>query len=209
MVLPTVPTALSLAVVTTMLAITPAAADPAAVIAATYPVYSLSPPTAASIVVCHGYGCRLRNEIGITAADRRHLGALMAAGRASAAAERHAVGRAGAWFDRRIGPAAGTVDHVARAGVSYVMRSDHQFDCIDSSRNATTLLLLLDELRLLHFHEPDDPVARGYLIDGRPPHVTAVLRDKTTGHRWAVDPWTRGYGQPPEIMPLDRWMPLY
>jgi hypothetical protein len=208
MVFPSVPTTLSLVIAMTMLAIAPAWADRAGVIAATYPEYSLSPPTASSLVVCHGYGCRLRQEIGITAADRRHLAALMAAGRASAAAERHAVARAGAWFDRRIGPAAGTVNHVARAGVSYVMRSDHQFDCIDSSRNATTLLLLLDELRLLQFHEPDDPVARGYLIDGRPPHVTAVLKDKTTGQRWAVDPWTRGYGQPPEIIPLARWKTL-
>jgi len=40
------------------------------------------------------------------------------------------------------------------------------------------------------------------------PHVTAVLTDKKTGEKWAVDSWTRAYGAAPEIMPLSLWETL-
>ena len=96
---------------------------------------------------------------------------------------------------------------MAHAGYIY-MHDKRQLDCIDSSRNTTSLLLILAELNLLRYHNVVDPVARGFFLDGRPPHVTAVLQEKATGEEWAVDSWTRGYGQAPEIMPLSRWKTL-
>ena len=126
------------------------------------------------VFVCHGFGCKYRDEVDLTAGDRTKLTQILAAGRASAAAERKAVAAAGAWFDKRVGPVAGTQNHVARAGAKY-MYDIHQFDCIDTSRNTTSLLLVLDQLKLLRHHDVDAPEARGYFIDGRPPHATAVL----------------------------------
>jgi hypothetical protein len=182
----------------------PALADRAAVAAATYRAHSLSPPTPALAIICHGFGCKYRTRVALSAADRARLGQLLAAGKASAKAERRAVAAAGAWFDRRIGPVVGTRNHVARAGAAY-MYDPQQFDCIDSSRNTTSLLLILDQLGLLRHHAVDVPVSRGLFIDGRPPHTTAVLVEKRSGEKWSVDAWTRGYGQAPEIMPLSRW----
>lgn len=190
-----------------VLLLSPVRADIASVVAATYGELSLSPPTPDSINICHGFGCRYRKELGLTGADRKTLTTLLAAGKANAAAERKAIGAAGAWFDRRIGPVAGTTGHVARANRVY-MFDQGQLDCIDSSRNTTSLLLVLEQLKLLRHHEVSEPVARGYLIDGRPPHVTAVLTEKATGTEWAVDSWTRAYGQAPEIMQLSRWKTL-
>jgi len=177
------------------------------VIAATYVNYSLLPPTASLVIVCYGFDCNRRAEIALTSADRATLAKLLKAGGASAASERQALGRAGAWFDRRIAAEAGTKGHVARAGVRHMFDTG-QFDCIDSSRNATSLLLVLDELKLLRHHAVERPVSRGLLIDGRPLHVSALISEKGTGQRWTVDPWTRAYGQAPEIMPLSRWMTL-
>jgi hypothetical protein len=177
----------------------------AEVIAETYAEYSVLPPTPNMMVVCHGFGCNYRAIVVLTDADRARLSQILAAGAASAAAERRAVAAAGAWFDRRIAPAAGTRGHVARAGIDY-MFDKGQFDCIDASRNTTGLLLVLQELKLLRHHDVDVPVARGYLFDGiTTPHVTAVLTERKTGKKWAVDAWTRGYGQAPEIMPLSAW----
>jgi hypothetical protein len=189
-----------------LLCATAAFADRSDVIAATYPQYSMSAPTTSQIVVCHDFGCKGRTVLAVTAGDRHQLAGIMAAGRGSAKAERAAVAQAGAWFDRRIARAAGTVNHVARAGMSYTFKSEGQFDCIDTSRNSTTLLLLLDMLHLLRHHTVEAPVARGFLFDGKPPHATAVLREQATGTRWSVDAWTRAYGQKPEIMALDRWL---
>jgi hypothetical protein len=84
------------------------------------------------------------------------------------------------------------------------MYDAHQFDCIDSSRNTTSLLMLLDQLSLLRYHDVDEPEA----VDGRPPHATAVLTERATGRKWSVDSWTVGYGQALEVMPLDRWKDL-
>ena len=175
--------------------------------AVTYPQYSMPAPIPSQVVVCHGFGCRLRAEVGLTGADRVRLAQILAGGRGSAAAERRAVAAAGAWFDRRIAAAAGTRHHRRRAPASTRCSTmSGEFDCVDASRNTTSLLLVLEELKLLHHHDVDVPVARGFLFDGiTTAHVTAVLREKKTGRKWAVDAWTRGYGQAPEIMPLAQW----
>jgi hypothetical protein len=177
------------------------------VIEAAYDGLPVTPPTTSVVFVCHGFGCKYRAELDLTVGDRTKLAQLLAAGKSSAEAERKAVAAAGAWFDRRVGPVAGTVDHVARAGMKY-MNDIQQFDCIDSSRNTTSLLLVLDQLKLLRFHDVDAPEARGYMFDLRPPHATAVLVEKASGTRWAIDSWTVDYGRPLEIMPLERWKTL-
>ena len=166
---------------------------------------SLTLPTTNLVVVCHGFGCEHRTAIGLSASDRAKLAELLAAGRASAEAERRAVAAATAWFNRRVGPSAGTTRRIARAG-ALTQHDPGQMDCIDTSRNNTSLFLILDQLHLFHHHKVEGPEARGYLIDGRGPHATAVLRDIRTGRKWAIDNWTRKYGDRPEVMPLDQWM---
>ena len=177
------------------------------VVSAAYDGFPVTPPTPNVIFVCHGFGCKYRAEFDLTGNDRTKLAQLLAAGKSSAAAERKAVAAAGAWFDRRVGALAGTANHVARAGMKY-MYDVRQFDCIDSSRNTTSLLLVLDQLNLLRHHDVDVPESRGYMFDLRPPHATAVLVEKTTGIKWSIDSWTVGYGQPLEVMPLERWKTL-
>ena len=177
------------------------------VVTAAFAEFSVSPPTRDTVFVCHGFGCKYRAEIDLTPGDRARLAQFLAAGRASAAAERKAVAAAGAWFDKRVGHVAGTANHVARAGMKY-MYDTHQFDCIDSSRNTTSLLMVLDQLNLLRYHDVDEPEARGYMVDGRPPHATAVLIERATGKKWSIDSWTVGYGQALEVMPLERWKAL-
>ncbi len=185
----------------------PALADRAAVERAAYGGLSLSAPNASFMTVCHGFGCQYRVELGLTPADHATLRRLMAAGKGSAANERKAVAAVGAWFDKRVAPLAGTKGHVARANRDY-MFDKGQFDCIDTSRNITSLLLVLDELGLLKYHRVAEPEARGHIIDFTAPHATAVLVERDSGIKWSVDAWTRAYGQAPEVMPLERWKRL-
>jgi hypothetical protein len=170
-----------------------------------YTELSLKRPTTTSVIVCHGFGCTHRTEIGLGSGDRARLATLLAAGKASAEAERRAIATAVVWFDRRVGPQAGTTHRIARAGV-LTKTGPGQMDCIDTSRNTTSLFLILDQLRLLRHHQVDGPVARGYLLDGRGLHATAVLRETRSGKKWAVDNWTRNYGERPDVMPLEKWM---
>jgi len=170
-----------------------------------YTGLSLTLPSKNLVVVCHGFGCEHRTAVGLSAGDLAKLAELLAPGRISADVERRAVAATTAWFDRRVGPAAGTTHRIARAG-AFTQRDPGQMDCIDTSRNNTSLFLLLEQLHLFHHHKVDGPEARGFLFDGRGPHATAVLRDIHTGRQWAIDTWTRKYGDQPEVMPLDQWM---
>lgn len=182
----------------------PAAELPRAV-AQLYSSVSILPPNARAMTVCYGFVCRRRLMLDFTAADRAALTRILAAGRRSAAAERHAVQNAVVWFDRRVGPLAGTSKRVARA--DFRSGSDAtNFDCWDTTRNTTSLLLVLQQWGLLHHHTVGDPHYRGNALVLQTPHNTAVLVDKASGQPWAVDMWTRAYAEPPEVMPVAQWV---
>jgi hypothetical protein len=170
-----------------------------------YASLSLSPPTAGQMTVCYGFGCARRWRLDFTAADRRKLADLLAAGRSSAAAERKAVQQAVVWFDRRVGPLIGTNKRVADADIR-TLDAEHNFDCFDTTRNTTSLLLVLEEWKLFRYHVVSDPRYRGNVLRGQLPHNTAVLTERATGIGWAVDMWHRGYGELPDVMPVEKWL---
>src|SRR5438105_14920973 len=128
--------------------------------AALYTTVSIFPPDATKMTVCYGFVCRRRAILDFTAADRAALTKILAAGKASAAAERAAVQKAVIWFDRRMGPILGTNKRVAKADFRY--RDDaHNFDCWDTTRNVTSLLLVMQQSGLFKFHTVGDPNYRG------------------------------------------------
>jgi hypothetical protein len=197
---------LSVAAVATLLGSAVFAGAPDPEVSSTYAEITLTPPTPASVTVCHGFGCRDRTEIAFTASDRARLSQILRAGKSSPEAERRAIASAVQWFDLRVGPEAGTTHHVARAGHDQLGEADANFDCIDASRNTTSLLLVLNELRLLKYHSVEETVARGAFVDGRWPHATAVVADLSSHKEWAVDSWTHAYGEKPDVKPLDIWL---
>jgi len=162
-------------------------------------------PSADHIVICHGFGCQHRVTVALEQSDLAALARLFKASRVSAAAERRSVALAAAWFDRKAGPAAGTVGRIAYAGPK-VANDPRQMDCVDISHNNTSLFMVLEDLGLLLHHKVEHPAGRGALIDGVLPHATAVLREVHDNRKWAFDSWTRRYGELPEVMTLDRWM---
>ncbi len=170
-----------------------------------YTSVSIYPPSATSMTVCYGFVCRRRHILDFSASDRAALTGIMNGGRANAAAERAAVQKAVVWFDRKMGPIIGTDKRVAKADFRY--RDDaHNYDCWDTTRNTTSLLLVMQQWGLLKFHTVGDPKYRGNALVLQTPHNTAVLIDRATRVEWAVDLWTRGYLQPPDVMTVARWV---
>ncbi len=198
--------ATSLAILYSIAAPLPAlAVELRAPIAELYSTVSIFPPTAKSMTVCYGFVCRRRAILDFTPGDRNALTQIMAAGRASAAAERAAVQKAVIWFDRRMGPILGTTKRVARADFRH--RDDsHNYDCWDTTRNTTSLLLVLQQWGLLKFHGVGDPHYRGNALVLQTPHNTAVLVERANKVEWVVDMWTRGYAQPPDVMTVQKWV---
>lgn len=184
--------------------------DPAAAIELTaaqealFTTVSIFPPSATSMTVCYGFVCRRREILDFTPADHAALRKILETGRRSSAAERAAVQKAVIWFDRRVGPIIGTEKRVAKADIR-ALDDKHNFDCWDTTRNTTSLLLVLQEWGLFKHHLVGDPHYRGNALTLQLPHNTAVLVDRATKTEWVVDMWTRGYAEPPDVKPLAEW----
>jgi len=170
-----------------------------------YTSVSIYPPSASSMTICYGFVCRRRHTFDFTASDKAALSKILAAGKASAVAERAAVQNAVVWFDRRVGPVIGTDKRIANADFRY-FDDKHNFDCWDTTRNVTSLLLVLQDWGLLKHHFVGEPHYRGNALVLQTPHNTAVLQDRATNARWVVDLWTRGYAQAPDVKPVDQWV---
>ena len=175
-----------------VLAVLVAGAMPAAALAATSPKL---------IQICHGYGCKFRSKLMLTAADGARFRSIMRAGSSSPKAERAALSRAVSYFDRRANQATGFKDR-PRTEIGKPERG--QMDCVDESTNTRQLLLYLAGRGLLKFHKVGRNVSRGFFFDGRYPHFTAIISDPA-GAKWAVDPWYAQVGGAPDIVPYERW----
>ncbi|MBB5049720.1 hypothetical protein HNR60_004502 [Rhodopseudomonas rhenobacensis] len=186
-------------------AISAQAAEVSPAIAQLYTSVSIFPPSGNAMTVCYGFVCRRRHALEFGPGDRRALTQILSSGRGSAAAERAAVQKAVVWFDRRVGPVLGTDKRVARA--DFRAGADKaNFDCWDTTRNTTSLLLLLQDWGLLKYHSVGNPHYRGNVLVLQTPHNTAVLLERATQVEWVVDLWTRGYAQSPDVMPVGQWV---
>jgi hypothetical protein len=170
-----------------------------------YTSVSTSPPTAETMTVCYGFVCRRRIELDFTAADQKALTQIIAAGKASAVAERAAIQKAVIWFDKRMGSTIGTTVRVARADIRSGADAKN-YDCWDSTRNVSSLLLVLQEWGLLKYHTVGNPRYRGNILAMQLPHNTAVIVEKESRIEWAVDMWTTSYLQPPDVMLVEQWL---
>lgn len=187
-------------------AVRPAGAvELSAPVAALYTTVSIYPPSATSMTVCYGFVCRRREILDFTPADRKTLTQILSAGKASAATERVAVQKAVVWFDRRMGPVIGTNKRVAKADFRY-FDDKHNYDCWDTTRNTTSLLLVLQQWGLLKYHVVGDPHYRGNALVLQTPHNTAILVERATRVEWVVDMWPRGYLELPDVMPVEKWV---
>ena len=161
------------------------------------------PPTAHKVYICHGYTCRIVSLVYFNDDDINRIAASLAAGTANAAAERQAVSRADQVFEQIVGERVGTAHDLP--GMQFGRAADGQMDCIDEATNTTTLLLFLAEHGFLKYHTVQPPAGRGFFLDLRYPHATAVLLDTSTGEKWAIDSWPRANAEPPVIQPLSVW----
>lgn len=155
------------------------------------------------IYVCSGFNCHFKTRLDLGATDARRFTEIMAAGRASPQAERNAISRAVQYYEKRAGAAIGVIDDArSEFGASGEMG---QMDCIDESTNTRSLLLYLQRRGLLRHHAVRSNVSRGFFIDGRYPHSTAVVRG-SGGREWAVDSWYAPMGAAPDILPMEQWL---
>ena len=151
--------------------------------------------------VCWDYGCDRHARVLVPPADWRAIRDLLSPPAADAAAERRRVALAVARLERIAGRATGThrdrYENIAGAGLS------GQMDCIDESRNTAGYLRLLAEHGLLRWHRPGGRAQRmRWVLDQ---HWTAVLVERGSERRWAIDSWFLDNGHRPYVQRLDAW----
>jgi hypothetical protein len=161
-------------------------------------------PTSGQIVACHGYGCVRRAPLAIDSPWLARAEAVLRAAQGSAAAERRALGDVVSVYTAALAKGFGGRPDVPRSPPR-LSGANGQMDCLDVTANTTSLLLVLQERGLLAYHTIEPPQSRGVFFDGRYPHYTAVIVERRSGARWAVDPWPYGPGHRPDILPLARW----
>ena len=162
-------------------------------------------PTKSTIYVCHSFGCKLKYGFHVSDTARKQLAAILGKGSTSPEAERHAIGKAVQWFETSVGPLIGSDKD--KGGLDMVNSgTPGQMDCIDEASNTNALMIFAQMHGMLKYHQVHSPVARGYFLDGRYPHATAVVTETKTGKRFAVDSWVHDNGEFPEIKPLSVWM---
>jgi hypothetical protein len=149
--------------------------------------------------VCVNFGCKTRQTVTLPASDWAQLRQLLATA-TSAAGERHAIGRAIALLEDKVGRITGTWrdrgENWRRAG------EPGELDCIAESRNTTTYLRAMEASGMLHWHRTEPRKQRGLIFTV---HWTAVLQQISDGSLWSVDSWFRDNGQPPVIQTLQDW----
>lgn len=154
------------------------------------------------LYICSGYGCTYRTRVDVSAEMQRNLASIMAGGRASAEAERQAIARAVKYFEAQATRVIGVADKpkaaMGRGGIL------GQMDCIDESTNTHALLKLISSMGMMRHHRVERNASRGFFVDMRYPHATAVIRSMD-GRSWAVDSWYEPAGSLPDIMPLEEW----
>jgi len=156
-----------------------------------------------AFTICHGHGCRLRSEVGLTELEWDPVADLFAEPAPDARIERGRIAMAIGIVESAVGRKAGTSKD--RGGTFNAMSGNDQFDCYDETTNTSVYLTLLARAGYLKWHKLEGWAGRGALIDGAWPHQTAVVVEIASGQSYAVDSWFEDNGRAAHVVPLVEW----
>jgi hypothetical protein len=176
---------------------------PGAASADWFALRGVTPPTESRVYVCHGYSCRIVTPVTFSQSEMDRMTRPLRDGPGDPAAERTAISDVVQIFETIVGARTGTSADLAK--MQFGQGKPDQMDCLDEATNTTSLLTLLAQRGLLRHHTVKPPSARGFFLDGRYPHATAVLAENGTGEKWAIDSWPRANAEPPVVQRLSEW----
>jgi hypothetical protein len=156
-----------------------------------------------SFSMCHGHGCRLRSQVGLTPLEWDPVADLFAEPAASAEIERGRIATAIGLIEIVVGRKTGTSQD--EAGTLNAVSGNYQLDCVDETTNTSIYLTLLARAGYLKWHKLEGWAGRGALIDGAWPHQTAVILELQSKRPYAVDSWFEDNGRAAHVVPLDEW----
>ncbi len=163
-----------------------------------------SSPSPQKFEVCYKHTCKEIAELTITKNQWNQILTLFQPPPASAAEERKRIAAAVGRMEILVGEMIDTSNDKG-GNLQGFSAGGNQMDCVDESTNTTTYLSMMERAGLLKWHQVEDRQTRNLFFFGGWPHTTAVIREKDTDKRWAVDSWFYDNGVPPAILPLEKW----
>lgn len=164
--------------------------------------YADEQPSPAQFELCHGYSCRYKEQVSLTAANWQAIERLFS-NNTGASMERNQIAKAIALLETQAGEKSGIKNDLPK---SLKTKDTHgQQDCIDETVNTTTYLRMMQSANLLRWHRVAKPIRRGYFVDRRWPHNSATIQETDSGQLYAVDSWPRANGEAPDIMLAEDW----
>jgi hypothetical protein len=175
--------------------------------------FRVAPPDGNPVEVCHAYTCQMKSTFYFRSTDIAEIAALMNKTKRADTPfeERRAIAYAIGLIETKVGAKLGIKD---RPGMEFGGSGDPtQEDCVDEATNTTSFLLVLQAHGLLKHHTVGIPMTKGNLLkatlQGDPvkywPHWTAVIEEKKTGQRYAVDSWSGPQGENPAVVKVQDW----
>lgn len=151
--------------------------------------------------VCYNYGCQVQSAVEITPQQLEALQSMLArAGDASS--ERLALAATVGRMYRMAG--AQTPIWRDKGGNSEDDEVEGRMDCVDHSTNTSRFIELLSDRGWLRFHDPlpRQMRRRGLIFD----HWTAVIAERDSGEKFAVDSWFFDHGEAAAVLPFEEWL---
>ncbi len=159
-------------------------------------------PALAGFEICHSGGCTHISPVSIDASEWQQAIGICKPVPADAEAERTCIANIIGELEKVVGAKTGT--DTDRGGTFGNSAYSGQMDCNDEAINTTTYLKLMHQHGLIQYHEILDVERRGFFLN-RWPHTTAVIRDRQTRQRYAVDAWFYDNGMPAVVVPFEIW----
>ena len=163
-------------------------------------------PNLEQFEVCQGGGCFQHDTLAIQPAEWQKVRDLFQPAPVNAAQERAQIALAIGEIEKIIGAKNGTGTDLA--GTFDNSETPGQMDCNDEAINSTTYMRLLKNNGLLQLHEIEDMRTRNFFFTGWP-HTTAVIHEKATGERYAIDSWFYDNGHAATVVPFAQWKANY
>lgn len=159
------------------------------------------PPVPSRFTICLHGTCEDIAEVHLDARQWRSI-KLLFRNNANPTQERSNIRYAIARMETMVGEVTGT--SVDKARTFAHLGEEKQLDCIDESTNTTFYLTMMKNDGLIRWHNIEDRETRGHFLFGWP-HTTAVISDKQSGQKYAVDSWFLDNGEMPHILLLEKW----
>ncbi len=159
-------------------------------------------PRPSDFIVCHGHGCRLKNEVSLSSREWSRIAAQFNPGGSTAKQERENLRRAIGLMEKIVGPRTDTDKDVG--GTFEGAMSSGQMDCEDEMLNTATYFKMMADKGLIRRHRLSGRAHRGFFVTGWP-HMAVQIEDVATGKQYVLDSWFHDNGVPAEVVELQKW----